>query len=144
MGKSAKITWLSLLLGVAFLYIPLAVSSLWGSVYLLRKYFAFPDSLNFSSFVVYGITCFLVLLPLIVLSVYPIFFKTPIPTKVQKFLTKYIVTCFVLAIFSQIGVKLYFEKAFAEQGYFSCSGTPRSWTAGMATRYVKDMQLCNQ
>lgn len=133
-----------IVIGVVFLYIPLAIGGLWMATHLLKKYLAFSEAIVFSSLFVYGVTCFLVLLPLIVLSAYPVFMGIPIPIKKQKILGKYIAACLVLTVVSQISTKLYFEQIFAKQGYLMCSGTPHTWMPGMATRYVKDFRLCHQ
>lgn len=64
---------IGIFLGMIFLLIPLSLGGMYLTVDSLRGYFSYPDIVVFSSFVIYGFTLFLILFPILYLSVHPIF-----------------------------------------------------------------------
>lgn len=133
-----------LLLGTILIYIPLIIGGSWLSFYMLSEYFSLPEELTYSSFVVYGFSAALILTPVAYISMWPILYGRRVSTKTQKCLSKYVVIVFIFTLLSQIGFKMYFTSFLDKNGYIACLGTPKAWTPGMATKYVRDRQLCSQ
>ncbi|WP_261641160.1 hypothetical protein [Erwinia mallotivora] len=130
--------------GVIFIYVPLIVGGTWLSAYMLSEYLSLPLELTYSSFVVYGFSAALILTPVAFTSIWPIFYGRRVSAKTQKYLSKYVVLAFVITLASQIGFKIYYTSLLDKNGYIACPGTPKAWTPGMATRYVKDSRHCRQ
>lgn len=133
---------ISMFFGILFLLTPLIFGGVYMSVDSLLIYFSFPDDFVFSSFIIYGITSALVLAPVVVLSLYPIFFGRMAPLSFQKKLSRFIIISFFVSVVSQFFFKMYFENELRSRGYIACQGTPLGWTPMMATKYVTDKKLC--
>lgn len=128
--------------GVLFLFIPLGAGGVYLTVDAINEYLSFPDIIIFSSFTIYGITCFLILLPLVFISLPPVFLGRQASISIQKPVSKFIVLCFLTSIFFQIGFRFYFVNEFEKRGYMACQGIPSGWTPGMATKYAISEELC--
>jgi hypothetical protein len=133
-----------LFLGVIFLFIPLALGGGYIALNSLKEYFSFPNVLNFSSFIIYGILCALILPPLIFISIPPIFLGRKSSDSVQKSVGKFIVYCFFISIIFQIGFSFYFVNELNNKGYIACKGIPSGWMPGMATKYALSENLCSK
>lgn len=130
--------------GFLFLFIPL----IYGGAYIttdgLMLYFSFPDSFIFSSFVIYGVALSLILLPLSLLSFYPVFLGRLAHISIQKKVGMFIFICFSFFITLQIGFGIYFSSELERRGYIACRGIPSGWMPGMATRYALNETLCKK
>lgn len=132
----------SMFFGVLFLVIPLSVGGVYLTLDTINEYLSFPYIIVFSSFIIYGITCFLILTPLTFLSIPPIFLGRQAPDSIQKPVSRFIVFCFLTSIIFQIGFRFYFINEFEKRGYVACQGIPSGWMPGMATKYALNEELC--
>lgn len=131
-------------IGTLCLFVPLILGGGWLAFTTLKEYYSFPSELSFSSFFVYGFSSVLILTPVAFFSLWPIFLGRRVSTEMQKYLTKYMITVFIITVFFQIGFKVYFSNVLEFKGYVVCPGTPKAWMPGMATKYVKDPQRCHR
>lgn len=132
----------SIFFGLLFLVIPLSFGGVYLTLDAINYYLSFPDTIVFSSFIIYGVTCFLILTPLAFLSTPPIFLGYQASNSVQRTVSKFIVFCFLTSIIFQIGFRFYFINEFEKRGYIACRGIPSGWTPGMATKYALNEELC--
>ncbi|CNE00557.1 Uncharacterised protein [Yersinia mollaretii] len=134
----------SMFFGVLFLVIPLSVGGVYLTLDAISEYLSFPDVIIFSSLIIYGITCFFILLPLTFLSIPPIFLGRQASDSVQRPVSKFIIVCFLTSIIFQIGFRFYFINEFEKRGYIACQGIPSGWMPGMATKYAISEELCSK
>lgn len=130
--------------GMLCLYVPLTLGGGVLSLTTLKEYFAFPSELSFSSFFVYGFSAVFILTPVAFFSLWPIFLGRRVSIEMQRYLTKYMIAVFFITVAFQIGFKVYFTNKLEDKGYVACPGALKAWVPGMATRYVKNIQLCSQ
>jgi len=130
--------------GFLFLFVPLGCGGVYLSIDSLMLYFSYPNSFVFSSLVIYGITLFLILLPLSFLSFYPVFLGRLASLSIQKKIEVFIFICFSFSIIFQCGFGIYFSNNLEKRGYIACRGIPSGWMPGMATKYVTNEALCSK
>lgn len=128
--------------GVIFLLIPLSIGGMYMSIDSLIEYFSYPNMIIFSSFIIYGFTLFLIVIPLVYMSVQPIFFGRQANSNVQRLMSRMITYCFICSVIVQIGFKFWFTNHLDNNGYISCKGIPSGWMPGMATKYALSEELC--
>lgn len=129
--------------GVLFIFIPLSLGGAYLFIDKLFEYFSFPDSFIFTSAFIYGLTGFFILIPMIFLSIKPIFIGKQFSLNVQYKVNKFMIVCLIISVVFQVIFFISFTNKLNNLGYIACKGTPIGWTPGMGTRYVIDEDLCS-
>jgi len=88
--------------GVVFLFIPLSLGGAYLSIDSLFEYFSFPDSFVFTSAFIYGLTGFFILIPMIFLSIKPIFIGKQFSVSVQYKVSKFMIACLIFSVVFQV------------------------------------------
>lgn len=131
-------------LGMLCLYVPLILGGVLLSITTLKEYFSFPSELLFSSFFVYGFSAVFILTPVVFFSLWPIFLGRRVSIEMQRYITKYMTSVFIVTVDFQIGFKVYFSSKLESKGYIACQATPNAWFLGMATKYVMPPVTCDK
>lgn len=135
---------IAIFFGVLFFLIPLGGGGLYIALDSVATYFSFPPAFVFSSFTIYGFTIFLMVIPLVFISFFPVFLGRLVSLSTQKNISLFMFICFFFFILLQIGFKLYFVSELEHRGYIECRGIPSGWMPGMATKYVTNEVLCSK
>ena len=135
---------IAIFFGFLFLFLPLTCGGGYIAIDSIMLYFSFPESLVFSSFIIYGFALFFIFLPLFFLSFFPVFLGRLAPASIQKNISIFMFICLFFSVILQIGFKFYFVNELEHRGYIACRGVPSGWTPGMATKYVTNEALCSK
>ena len=133
---------IGLLLWVIFFIIPLLIAFLWMGIDTMSDYLSFPSSLVYSLGGVILLFSPILLIPLIVLTIPPVFIGKQMVSKNALLLLKFMVYGCVCAIISATLFSFIYLSELEKRGYLPCRGIPTGYMPGMGKRYVTDLSLC--
>ncbi len=130
--------------GIAFVFIPLTIGSIWIGLDILNSNWAFPPSLIFSWLAIFTLFFPFISIPVIVVGFPVVFLGKDMPVKYAVPLIKIAAMGLILGVILSIAYRFYFINQLEQRGYMLCRGIPLGYMLGMGKQYVIDLGLCNQ
>ncbi len=109
-----------------------------------KEYLQFPESITYSGGDTFALLSPLMMIPLTLLIMDPIFKGIRAPLEKDKKLAKWMVYTLLIIIIVPILVSFFYLNTIERKGYLACRGTPTGFTPGAATKYVLDLSLCKK
>lgn len=109
-----------------------------------EEYLQFPKSITYSGGNTLTLLFPLMMIPLTLLSIDPIFKGIRSPLERARKLTKWLVYSFFIIMIVPIFVSLFYINIMENKGYIACKGIPTGYTPGAATKYVLELSLCKK
>lgn len=119
-----------------------------GIIYLgiesVCEYLSFPSVLTYSTGAVALIFLPVSIVPILLLSVSPIFKGKKSADTFAVKMSKTAMYGIVMVICVSFTFKFIYLNKLKDKGYVQCKGIPTGWMPGMATKYVTDESLCHK
>lgn len=130
------------LFGIAFMFIPFTVGSIWIGLDILNGNWAFPSSLVFSWQAIFTLFFPFISIPVILMGLPVVLYGKDLSDKYSLLLIKVMVGGMILGLITSVVYGFYFTGQLEQRGYIPCRGVPIGYMPGMGKQYVTDISLC--
>lgn len=137
---SRRIFFIFFDLGLALI----TLTSFYFGLKRIGVYLSYPDVFVFSIFSVFSVLFFIISIPVIALSISPIFTGEQASIYFQIKMASVIKFGVLAIVLLSIAFNVIYTNKIRDDGYVKCHGVPSGWMPGMATKYSMAEHLCNQ